>query len=197
MKKTVLAVMLTAVMAVSGCHKTSDLLSSQEPVETAPIATPEPVVTPEPVSEKATIHISETLKMTNDWTIIGDYNMALTGNLEKDRVILGTSAEVKNGQIMWDDTQYWTLAVINEYGAYNLFSERMTGQVYAEVGEVYAQGVATPVVTAYIFTGGDREIRNYAFVDDYFEETIVYSTKDFSTGGINCMYSTFPESDPK
>ena len=73
----------------------------------------------------------------------------------------------------------------------------MSGQVYIEVGEAFINGFSTPVITAYIFSGTDREIRNYVFIDDYFEETIVYTTKGFSTGGVNCMYSTLPESEPK
>ena len=73
----------------------------------------------------------------------------------------------------------------------------MSGQVYVEVSEAFINGFATPIVTAYIFSGTDREIRNYVFVDDVFEETIQYTTKEFSTGGVNCLYSSLPENEPK
>ena len=98
---------------------------------------------------------------------------------------------------MWDDAQYWTIAVLNEDGAYNLFSQHMSGQVYLEISEAYINGLATPVITAYIFSGTDREVRNYMFADGVFEETVVYSTKEFSTGGVNCLYSTLPENEAK
>lgn len=198
MKKIVLALLIASMMFVSGCRKASELISpTPEPTPSLPVVTPNPMGVDNPEQGKATIHLSQTLKMTNDWTIIGDYDAYLTDRYTQDRVVLATSAKTKNGQVMWDDSQYWTIAVLNEDGAYNLFSERMTGQVYLEVGEAYINGFATPIVTAYIFSGADREIRNYKFVEDYFEETIVYSTKEFSTGGINCMYSTLPESEPK
>lgn len=198
MKKTILAVLLMTLMLTSGCRKASDLLSpTPEPTPISPIATPFPAGFDGQENEKSTIHLSQTLKMTNDWTIVGDYDISLTGGRNKDRVVLATSAKVKNGHIMWDDSQYWTIAVLNEDGAYNLFSQRMSGQVYAEVGEAYINGLSTPIITAYIFSGADREIRNYRFVDDCFEETVVYTTKEFSTGGVNCLYSTIPESEAR
>lgn len=198
MKKIVLAAIIAVMMLVSGCQKASDLLSpTPVPTPDIPVETMSPLETGTPEEPNELIYLSQTLKMTNDWTIIGDYDISLTEGRTHDRVVLATSAKMKKGQVLWDDSQYWTLAVLNENGAYNLFSQRMSGQVYLEIGEAYMNGLATPVVTAYIFSGADREIRNYKFVDEYFEETIIYSTKEFSTGGFNCLYSTIPESDPK
>lgn len=198
MKKIVLAVVIMSMAFVSGCRKASDLISpSASPTPAVPTMSPNLNGTGTSLESKNQIHISQTLKMTNDWTIIGDYDISLTGGKTEDRVVLGTSAKTKNGQIMWDDTQYWTIAVLNEDGAYNLFSERMSGQLYMEVGEAYVNGLSTPLITAYIFSGTDREIRNYIFTGEYFEETTIYTTKEFSTGGVNCLYTTMPESEPK
>lgn len=197
MKKTVLIMAMAALLLISGCKKASDLLVVPTPTPVAPVITFAPQYTAEPEQPKTQIAISQTLKMTNDWTIIGDYDISLTGKTVKDRVVMGTSAREQNGEIMWDDSQYWTIAVLNEDGAYNLFSERMTGQVYMEVGEIFVNGITTPAVTAYIFSGADREIRNYIFAGDCFEESIVYTTKGFSTGGVNNLYSTLPENQPK
>ena len=87
--------------------------------------------------------------------------------------------------------------MLNEDGVYNLFSQRMSGQVYMEVNEIFVNGFATPSVTVYIFSGTDREIRSYTFEGDCFEETVVFSTKEISTGGVNCLYSTLPDSEVK
>lgn len=198
MKKLILTIAVMAVMLVSGCQKASELVSGPTPTPVAdiPVTTFAPIQNYEPIEGRTQIEISQTLKMTNEWSIIGDYDVALTGRSAKDRVVLGTSAQEKNGEIMWDDSQYWTIAVLNEDGAYNLFSERMSGQVYMEINEAFVNGFATPVVTAYIFSGTDREIRNYAYIgNDCFEETILFNTKEFSTGGVNCLYSTVPESE--
>ncbi len=187
--------LLLIFMLTSGCKKTSDLITpetTEPPIEGIVQNTPSPE--PEEIEEpKTTIPLTRTLKMTNDWTIMGDYDFSITQKGKKDRIVLATSAKSKNGEMMWDDSQYWTLAVISEDGAYNLFSKRMQGYVYAEVSEAFVKGLATPVITAYIFSGNDREIRNYIFEDDMFVEYQEYSTKQFSTGGINNMYTTFPE----
>ena len=144
---------------------------------------------------KTKIVLSKTLKMTNEWTIMGDYSMPLTKSGKKDRIILGTSAREVNGEMQWDDSQYWTLAVLTEKGAYNLFYQRFSGLVYAEVNEAYIQGIATPVITVYAFSNADRDIRNYIYDydEDVFVEEQIFTTKTFSTGGISTIYSTFPE----
>jgi hypothetical protein len=134
--------------------------------------------------------------MTNDWSILGSYNYELTEEGKKDRVIIGTSAQNKNGEMQWDDSQYWTVAVISEEGAYNLFFRRMQGRAYVEVNTCYVDGVSTPIITVYAFSGNDREIRNYVYDGEFFVETIEYTTKDFSTGGINNMYGTIPDYKP-
>lgn len=186
---------MLATLVLTGCKQTSDLLE--------PDGTSEPVVTftPPPVEEveepKTTIHLSQTLQMTNDWTLIGDFDYSITQKGKKDRIVLATSAKTRNGEIMWDDSQYWTLAVISEDGAYNLFNGRMQGYVYAEMNEAFVKGLSTPVITAYIFSGNDREIRNYVFEDGMFVESQEYTTKQYSTGGINNRYSTLPEPEQK
>lgn len=199
MKKLLSAVMILSILLTTGCQKASELLSSPSPspAPITPTVSYAPSGTNEPDEIKTQIPISQTLKMTNEWTIMGDFDVSLTGRGTKDRVVLGTSAKMKNGEMMWDDSQYWTIAVLNEDGAYNLFSQRMSGQVYVEVSEAFINGFATPIITAYIFSGTEREIRNYVFADGVFEETIMYATKDFSTGGVNCLYSTIPENLPK
>lgn len=193
--KKIICLMLLAVLMLTGCAQTSDLL--EQNIVNKPEITLPPEMLEEVETPRTTIHISETLQMTNDWTIIGDYDYSLTKKGKKDRIVLATSAKNKNGEILWDDSQYWTLAVITEGGAYNLFSQRMQGYVYLEVGEIFVQGLSTPAITAYIFSGSDREIRNYLFEDGMFVEYQEYSTKQFSTGGINNRYSTIPEPKKK
>ncbi len=196
MKKILMLAIMAAMLAVSGCGEVSDLVGNGADSSEAPVMTPipTPVPTPEPSEEPLSkIAISNNLKMNNEWTIMGDFEYKLTGKKAKDRIVLGTTAKEKSGEMVWDDSQYWTLAVISEEGAYNLFSQRISGYVYAEVNEIYKRGVATPVVTAYIFSGTDREIRNYSFDGEMFVEEQVFNTREFSTGGINNMYSSIPE----
>ena len=192
--KKILCLLIALMMFVSGCQKTSDLIKGPEiePVVNTPLEET-PLPSEEPEEPKTTIALTQTLKMTNDWTIMGDFDYSITKQGKKDRIVLATSAKSKNGNMMWDDSQFWTLAVISEDGAYNLFNERMGGYVYAEVNETFIRGMATTVITAYIFSGNDREIRNYVFEKDVFVEYKEYSTKQFSTGGVNNLYTTIPE----
>lgn len=196
MKKLLALIAALSLVLTSGCRTTSDLVKNDEKDTTespAPIVTPVP--TPVPEEPKTKIPCTQTLKMTNDWTIMGDFDKALTQNNKKDRIVLATSAKTKNGEMLWDDSQSWTLAVISEHGAYNLFSQNMPGYVYMEINECFVRGVSTNVVTAYIFSGTDREIRNYVYnaAEDVFVEEQVFTTAEFSTGGINTLYSNFPE----
>lgn len=196
MKKILAVLAAVSMLLTAGCRTTSDL------VESSP--SPSPTVTPQvnpndelgtQVDVKNTIPISGIIKMNNDWTIMGEYETEITEENKKDRIIMGTSAKSKNGEMQWDDSQYWTLAVIAENGAYNLFSQRMQGHLYFEYSEAFVKGISTPVITAYIFSGTDREIRNYIFdkEEKVFVEYPLYSTRSFSTGGINNLYSSFPE----
>ena len=192
--KKILCLLIALMMLVSGCQETSDLVKEPEIEPTVNTQVEEtPLPTEEPEEPKTTIPLTQTLKMTNDWTIMGDFDYSITKQGKKDRIVLATSAKSKNGNMMWDDSQFWTLAVISEDGAYNLFNERMQGYVYAEVNETFIRGMATTVITAYIFSGNDREVRNYIFEDDMFVEYKEYSTKQFSTGGVNNLYTTIPE----
>lgn len=211
MKRILSIIAVIGVLFTSGCEKASQLMTpvtSNEPeivVTQEPTHVPsiEPEVSGEEEEPLTKIPLTKTLEMTNDWTILGDYNYELTKKGRKDRIVLGTSAEAENGEMMWDDSQYWTIAVIIDDdgdgmvdGAYNLFSERIQGNVYVEVNEAYIKGVITPMVTAYIFSGVDRQIRNYTFDGECFVESVEYTTKNFSTGGINNMYKTIPEYKP-
>lgn len=202
MKKFLILFVMVGILLTSGCEKVSELLIPQDGEEsnvTVDIPETQKPVIPDEKDEdepQTKIPLSQMIHMTNDWTILGDYNFEITQKGKKDRIVLGTSAEAKNGEMMWDDSQYWTVAVIAEDGAYNLFSERIQGYVYAEVNEGFIRGVVTPVITVYIFSGNDREIRNYIFDGEYFVESQEYTTKNFSTGGINNMYGTIPEYKP-
>lgn len=187
------------MLMLTGCQQVADLVkpTDEEQVVTNPVTetkkdNEEKVDVEEP---KTRIVLSKTLNMTNDWTLMGDYSISLTKSGKKDRVILGTSAKSVNGEMQWDDSQYWTLAVLTDKGAYNLYYQRLQGMVYAEINEAFISGVATPVITVYAFSGTDRDIRNYIYNydEDAFIEEQLFTTKAFSTGGINTIYSTFPE----
>lgn len=198
MKKFLSLLMVAGILLVSGCEKVSDLLVPEETGDETQITeTINPIKTPDSEDDPQTkIPLSQMIQMTNDWEFLGDYNFEITKKGKKDRIVLATSAQARNGEFMWDDSQYWTVAVISEDGAYNLFSERMQGRVYMEVNEGFVKGIVTPVITVYIFSGNDREIRNYTFDGEYFIENQEYTTKSFSTGGINNRYTTIQEYKP-
>ena len=158
MKKLLGLLMILMILLTTGCEKVSTLIEPNVNVEED-----EPVVVPTQTPQMPIIEgdsgtripLSQELKMTNDWTILGSYNHQITQAGKKDRLILGTSAGNKNGEMKWDDSQYWTVAVISENGAYNLFFRRMQGRVYAELNVCYINGVGTPIITVYVFSGND------------------------------------------
>ena len=199
MKKGIVLILTLCMLLLTGCEQVSDLIKPEEE-DTVVNINPGDIKKEEETEEekkepKTKIVLSKTLNMTNEWTIMGDYSLSITKSGKKDRVILSTSARSVNGEMQWDDSQYWTLAVITDDGAYNLFYQRFQGVVYAEVNEAYVHGIATPVIIAYVFSGADRDIRiyTYDYDEDAFIEEQIFTTKAFSTGGVNTLYSTFPE----
>jgi hypothetical protein len=200
MKKSILAVLMILMLLLAGCEQVSDLVKPQTEDEEIVIVDEVETEKNEELEEpKTKIVLSKILNMRNEWTIMGDYSIALTKSGKKDRVLLATSARAINGEMLWDDSQYWTCAVLTDDGAYNLFYQRLQGMVYAEVNEAYIHGISTPVVTVYAFSETDRDIRNYVYDydEDVFVEDQIFTTRSFSTGGINTIYSTFPEYKPR
>ena len=202
MKKVIFLILMLSV-ALAGCQRTADMIKPKEAEEVAVVVKPdtekeETEPEPETNERKSKSVLSEQLKMTNEWTVMGDYHAKITKHAKKDkedRVLLGTSAQQENGEMQWGDSQYWTLAVLTDKGAYNLFYQRLQGMLYFEVNEAYISGVPTDVITLYIFGGTEREIRNYIYdeKEDAFFEDRIFSTSEFSTAGINNRYSTIPE----
>lgn len=200
MKKILIAATLCGTMLLAGCETASELLKPEETDAPSVVVTQKPINTDEPKENEpqTTIACTQILQMTNDWTIMGDYKREITKKGKEDRIVLATSAQSEGNEMLWDDSQYWTLAVIAKDGAYNLFSENMPGYVYAEVNEGFVGGITTTVITAYIFSNTDREIRNYIYDSekDVFVEYQEYTTKSFSTGGINNLFTSMPEYEP-
>lgn len=203
MKKLLALALIGSLLLLQGCTTVADLLKPEpEDVEHEKTITDiikEEKQAGESETEKEDLRkkipLSKTLKMTNEWSIMGDFEFGVRSSEQTDRIVLATSAQYENGEMLWDDAQYWTLAVITEDGAYNLYYERISGVVYVEVNEAYINGMSTPVITAYIFSGNDREIRNYVYnsEEDMFVEDQLFTTKTFSTGGINNYYTSIPE----
>ena len=187
--KKIIAVLAATMMILStaGCNS-----QKQPQTSTGPTITPIP--TPEPTEEiKQKIQLSQILKMKETWTTLSYTQSDIRKKGTKDRIVLATSAKTEKGEIMWDDSQDWTLAVVTDNGVYNLYSEYISGRLYFEVNDYYLQGIETQAITLYIFDGAKREIRNYTFEDDGFVENILFTTDDVSTAGINNNFSSFPE----
>ena len=132
MKKAAIILIAVCMLVLSGCEQVADLVKPKEDEQEVSV----PVVDTKKKDEdkqeqeepKTKIVLSKTLNMTNEWTIMGDYSIALTKSGKKDRVLLATSARSLNGEMQWDDSQYWTLAVLTDKGAYNLFYQRFPMQ---------------------------------------------------------------------
>ena len=200
MKKLLILAATLAAMLLTGCETASELLKPEETEAPKVVETQKPITQRDDEVEEpeTTIPRTQILQMTNDWTIMGDFRYNITNRSEEDRVVLATSAKHNGDEMEWDDSQYWTLAVIAEDGAYNLLSQRMQGYVYAEVNEGFINGITTTIITAYVFSNADRDIRNYIYdaERDLFVEYQEYTTKNFSTGGINNLFTSMPEYKP-
>lgn len=202
--KKLMVVMLVLSALLTGCDRTAELIKPKTVSKGAESTVTEPNKKKKvKISDerKTKILLSQQLRGQQDWTVMGSYYTELTKHATddgKDRVLLWTEAKPDNGEMKWDETHYWALAVVTNDGAYNLYYKQLAGELYCEVNEIYISGVATDVITLYIFSEKDREIRNYIYDedDDVFVEDQVFATGAFSTAGVSNKYSTIPESKP-
>jgi len=207
MKKLLSLLMILVVLLTSGCETVSTLLIPEDvnkaDSEETEIVIPE---TEKPKSEldddgtKNKIAKGTEYKNNNHNTTMFDEYVDITEAESKDRVILATDAQPKDGLMNWSESNYWSLGVLVDGnndgvpdGVYNLYFGDMSGRIYVEVNEYLIQGIATPVITAYFFGGEKREIREYLYDGKFFVETTSYTTDNFSTGGINNIVTSFPD----
>lgn len=111
-----------------------------------------------------------------------------------DIINLFTDADIsENGDISWDDFHRWVLEVqMSSGGFYTLFDSSVSlGQLYFEVSDIYNSEVV-PVITTYLTTSSSLDIRQFAFVQDGFRSTSIYSSEEVSKNGINTVYSSIP-----
>lgn len=187
--KKFLIIILMLSMALAGCKKAEEEIS--EPTKDEAVEETE-----EPVREKTKTALSATLEMSSDWTILDEYSTQITEHSSddaEDRIMLATSASVdEDGEVCWDDSDEWALAVLTEDGAYNLFLERVQlGDVFFEVSTAYVKGVPKETITVYVFAEAGNKIYNYTYdeAEDVFIGEEVFSTSR-EADYINKRYSS-------
>lgn len=128
------------------------------------------------------------------WSDVGTYKFDLTGDGKEDTVTLAVSAQTKNGEILWDDSQEWALEVQDSEGHYyTLLDQRIgIGNVYYEVSELYRDQKTVPAVTVFVTTGSGFDIRQYIYTGSGFEENVIYASQQMEKDGVNTMYSSIP-----
>jgi len=181
--KKVFALVLMLALALAGCGKASDKTDTEtKPIESATEEKDEKI--PEEQKEdKITIGLSKELEMKSSWTILDEYSTQITKHGtddDEDRIMLATSAaKDKSGEMLWDDSNEWALAVLTKDGAYNLFSQRVQlGDVFFEVSTARENGVSKEIITLYVFAESENKIYNFTYneQEDAFVREEVFST---------------------
>ncbi len=193
--KKVFALILMLALALAGCGKASDKKDTEtKPIEAATEEKDEKI-SDKQKEDKITIGLSKELEMKSSWTILDEYSTQITkpGADDEDRIILATSAgKDKSGEMLWDDSNEWALAVLTKDGAYNLFSQRVQlGDVFFEVSTAHEKGVSKEVITVYVFAESENKIYNFTYdeQEDAFVREEVFSTSR-EGGNIDKIYSS-------
>ena len=193
--KKLFALILMLALALTGCGKASDKTDTE--TETKPVeAKTEEKKSEEPKEDKITIGLSKELEMKSSWTILDEYSTQITKHSkddDEDRIMLATSAgKDKSGDVLWDDSNEWALAVLTKDGAYNLFSQRVQlGDVFFEVSTARENGVSKEIITVYVFTESENKIYNFTYdeQEDAFVREEVFSTSK-EGGNMDKIYSS-------
>ena len=208
MKKLLSLLMILVILLTSGCETASTLLvpedkaketeSKETELEMPEIERPKSALDDD--GTKGKIAKSTTYKGNNELTFFLAEKINILGEDRKDSIYFGTDAKESGGEIQWKDFKYWNLAVMadeDEDGefdyVYNLYYGDVQGRLYVEVNEYLLQGIATPVISLYIFSPTGIELREYLFDGEFFIETISYTTEKYSTSGVNNILTTIPK----
>lgn len=181
--KKAFALVLMLVLALAGCGKASDKKDTEpKPIEAATEEKDEKI-SEKQKEDKITIGLSKELEMKSSWTILDEYSTQITrhgADDDEDRIMLATSAaKDKSGEMLWDDSNEWALAVLTKDGAYNLFSQRVQlGDVFFEVSTARENGVSKEIITLYVFAESENKIYNFTYneQEDAFVREEVFST---------------------
>ena len=190
MKKALIIAGLIAVLSVSGCNV------AKEHDENTDIINPPEEQTDNVVVDNHTksIQISSQPSDVSLFEPMGKYEGGITKNENDDLITLYTSAtRGDDGQMQWDDSQEWILQVETDDGVYELYNERIQGNVYMSVSDYFSDKGDKSVITLFIVTNTSNEVREYSYSDKSFEERITYTTNDFANEGINPLYSSIPQ----
>lgn len=183
MKKYSIILAFVLILMLAGCD-------GNEPV--VPTLSPSPIAT-EPAKPKETkIEIGEPDPAVADWTILGEAEHDVSGDGNPDMITLRTSAIREEGELLLDDKQEWILSVETADGAYHLYRGNPHGTPYMEVSEFYVGDETIPVITLYLLTSADTQIRQYTWRAGAFYETVAYSAGEVADGGISRIYSSIP-----
>jgi len=193
MKKLLIITALCSMLCVAACTDQGNPDATAEP--TAPVATATPAPSAGPAGR--VISASEESKIGADWSKMGSYGYDIDSDGTKENISLYTSAKKgKNGEILWDDSQQWTLEVTDGIETFTLFDQYLPiGNIFFEIADFYDEdGNEIPSVMLVKSSSTDFTVIRYTFDTEknIFTEDIVFNSDNESSGGINQRYSSFP-----
>lgn len=141
----------------------------------------------EPEETGRTVIKADVSETDSSWSVIKKYRCDLFETGENAEIILYTSAQTENGEILWNDDQNWVLEVSDGEGGYYTLLEKYisNGNIYFDVNELESGEKA---VTVFIKTGAGFEIKQYTYGKNGFVEATLYNS-----GLINNIYSSIPD----
>ena len=179
--KGILVVVLAAVMATGGYTLGAKMeqrnITTAIPKQSMELEEPQMHVAVE-VSETDSSAVGET------WSKLDESAYSAEGL--NGTITLSTSAETYEGELIWDDGQYWVLEVSDGNGGYyTLLNDYISnGSVYFEILE---NTDGDRVINAYIISGAGVSIKQYSYYDGTFTQIPLYES-----GAVNRLYSSVP-----
>lgn len=208
MKKTLILLMLSAVLCIAGCDgaKTNTgIADGNDVVRESSVKSEnnedagEPETVTDTVKEKKEIQEIKAAALRDkikNRTEISRYTGDVDGDgTDEDVVLLTTAQRGADGKLVKDDGQEWLLYISDKQSCYVLFDDYVQlGDVYFEVSDYYKNDNAEPKITVVVSTGAGFSVTNFSYDKSgkYMGE-VVYDTKNETDGGINRRFSSIPE----
>lgn len=186
--KIFLSIIMAAALAAGGYYagykgSAADVVSAI-PKQTVSEKIPQPTEEPDSSSGKY-IGKSEASAVENTWSKIDSCKIDINGDGNDEEIGLYTSAETESGEVLWDDSQKWSLEVCINGEYYILFNQSISnGRVYFDIDEL-ADG--TNAVTMYNVSSAGTLIKQFTYSKTGFVEKLVYSSES-----VNKKHSGIP-----
>ncbi len=171
MKRYILILAGVLILSLCGCNN----IEQKEPQN------------PEVIETNKIKHEPQAAVDTDGYKKTDEYSYDFDSDGEDDLLEVFSTVFYDDDEPHYDDGASWIITVTTASGVYKLYDGYIQlGRVELNVGEFYNE-VPEKFIILTQTTGAGKSITHYTFDDGVFYEELVYTTDNYSEGGVNII----------